>query len=172
MTKVRRGASIRVWRQALRHEAGGLQLVCEVGSVNECGRGGPDMETVVVGSIALIAAGQGDLRDALRAMLHSMPGVSVVEVDDTASAIAALGREHPDVVVIDSALPGNHCMELIEAIQLRRPRIRSAILVDNVWQQAAAMRAGADRAPLKGEPAARLFLQVEQLLSGTQRAVA
>ncbi|MCU0507741.1 MAG: response regulator [Anaerolineae bacterium] len=130
------------------------------------------MDINAVGSIALIAAGQGDLRDALRAMLHSMPGVSVVEVDDTASAIAALASEHPDVVLIDSALPGNHSMELIRAIQLQRPRIRCAILVDNVWQQAAAMRAGADRAPLKGEPAPRLFLQVEQLLGGAQPAAA
>jgi DNA-binding NarL/FixJ family response regulator len=130
------------------------------------------LEVGAVTSIALIAAGQGDLRDALCAMLHSMPGVSVVEVDDTVSAIAALAREHPNVVVIDSALPGNHSMELIQAIQLARPRIRCAILVDNVWQQAAAMRAGADRAPLKGEPAARLFSQVEQLLGGAQQVAA
>ena len=101
-----------------------------------------------------------------------MPGVAVVEVDDTDSAIAALGRGRFDVVLIDSALPGNHSMELIRALQAQRPRIRCAILVDTVWQQAAAMRAGADRAPLKGEPAPRLFAQVEQLLRGAQVAAA
>jgi DNA-binding NarL/FixJ family response regulator len=121
-------------------------------------------------SVALIAAGQGNLRDALRAMLHSMPGVSVTEVDDTDSAISALGRIQPQIVVIDSALPRNHSMELIKALQGQRPRVRCAILVDTVGQQAAAMRAGADRAPLKGEPAPRLFAQVEQLLRSAQLA--
>lgn len=123
------------------------------------------MDMAIDDTIALIAAGQGDLREALAAMLFSMPGVRVLEVEDTASAIDALQSNHPDIVVIDSALPGNHSMELIRAIQNQRPRIRSAILVDNVWQQAAAMRAGADSAPLKGEPAARLFAQVEYLLN-------
>lgn len=116
-------------------------------------------------SVALIAAGHGDLREALAAMLHSMPGVSVMEVDDTDSAIVALRREHPHFVIIDSALPGNHSMELIRAIQVEQPRVRCAILVDSVCQQAAAMRAGADHAPLKGEPPQRLFSQVERLLT-------
>ena len=120
------------------------------------------METVH--SVALIAAGKGDLREALRAMLFSMPDVSVVEVDDTDAALIALRTSHPDFVIIDSALPGNHSMELIKALQTERPRIRCAILVDSVWQQAAAMRAGVDKAPLKGEPATRLFSQIEQML--------
>jgi DNA-binding NarL/FixJ family response regulator len=119
--------------------------------------------------VALIAAGKGDLREALRAMLYSMPGVTVVEVNDTDEALIALRRDRPDIVVVDSALPGNQRMELIWALQEQRPRIRSAILVDNVWQQAAAMRAGADRASLKGEPARQFFAQVEQLLAGPQR---
>ena len=118
--------------------------------------------------VVLIAAGKGDLREALRAMLLSMPGVTVVEVDDTDAALIALTRDGINLVVVDAALPGNNSMELIRALQERRPRICSAILVDNVWQQAAAMRAGADRAPLKGEPALRLFAQVEQLLAGAQ----
>lgn len=123
------------------------------------------MDMGVAHSVALIAAGQGDLREALSAMLHSMPGVYVMEVDNTDSAIAALRRERPNIVVMDSALPGNHSMELIRAIQAERPRIRCAILVDSFGQQAAAMRAGADHAPLKGEPVQRLFSQVEQLLA-------
>jgi DNA-binding NarL/FixJ family response regulator len=73
--------------------------------------------------------------------------------------------EHqPDFVMIDSSLPGNHTMELIRSIRQMSPVPRCSILVDNVVQQAAALRAGADRAPLKGEPPARLFAQVEQLL--------
>jgi hypothetical protein len=125
-------------------------------------------------STVLIAAGEGYLRDALRAMLVSMSGVMILEADDAVQAEVALTEHHPDLVIIDSALPGNHTVQLIVSIQNVRPRSRCSILVDNVVQQAAALRAGADRAPLKGEPAARLFAQVEQLLapSGYHRATA
>lgn len=115
-------------------------------------------------STVLIAAGEGYLRDALNAMVVSMPDVMIMEAGDADEAEAILREHRPDLVIIDSALPGNHTMQLVSAIEQLKPRVRCSILVDNVVQQAAALRAGADRAPLKGEPAARLFAQVEQLL--------
>lgn len=115
-------------------------------------------------SKVLIAAGEGHLRDALRAMLVSMPGVTILEADDACGAEAVLVAHRPALVVIDSDLPGNHTMQLVLAAQNLRPRARCCILVDTMAQQAAARRAGADCAPLKGEPPARLFAQVEQLL--------
>jgi DNA-binding NarL/FixJ family response regulator len=87
------------------------------------------------------------------------------EASDTAEAEKILREHRPELVIIDCALPGNHTMQLVLAIQQLRPRPRCAILVDTVAQQALALRAGADRAFLKGEPPARLFAQVEQLLS-------
>lgn len=117
------------------------------------------------GSTALIAAGPGWLRDALRAMLASMSNVMILEADDEANAKALLHRYHPLLVIIDSDLPGNHGMQLIEAACAGWPRTRCAILVNDVYQQAAAMKAGADHAAFKGEPAPRLFTQIEQLLS-------
>lgn len=118
-------------------------------------------------STVLIAAGEGSLRDALRAMLVSMHDMEILEAGDAATAEEILRERCPELVIIDSALPGNHTMQLILAIQKRRPRARSAILVDTVVEQATALRAGADRAPLKGEPPTRLFAQVEQLLLPT-----
>lgn len=115
-------------------------------------------------STVLIAAGEGSLRDALRAMTDSMPDVTILEAGDAIQAEAILREHRPDLVIIDSDLPGNHTMQLIQAIQRIKPRARCSILVDNVVQQAAALRAGADRAPLKGEPPARLFAQIEHLL--------
>lgn len=115
-------------------------------------------------STVLIAAGEGDLRDALRAMMVSMPDVMILEADDESQAEMMLREHGPDLVVIDSALPGNHTMQLVRTIQQIKPRARCSILVDNVVQQAAALRAGADCAPLKGEPPPRFFAQIEQLL--------
>lgn len=116
-------------------------------------------------SVVLIAAGEGCLRDALRAMLLSMPQVEILEAGDAVEAERVVRGRHPDLVIIDCALPGNHTMQLVLTLQDLKPRARSAILVDTVLQQASALRAGADRAPLKGEPPARLFAQIEQLLS-------
>lgn len=115
-------------------------------------------------STVLIAAGDGYLRDALRAMMVSMPEVMILEAGDALQADSMLRAHHPDLVIIDGALPGNHTMQLVDAIQHFSPRPKCSILVDNVLQQAAALRAGADRAPLKGEPPLKLFAQVEQLL--------
>lgn len=123
------------------------------------------METDTTGcSKVLIAAGKGYLRDALRAMMISMSDVLILEADDAAQAGMLLFEHRPDLVIIDSALPGNHTMQLVLTIQNSRPRARCSILVDTVAQQAAALRAGADCAPLKGEPPARLFAKIEQLL--------
>jgi DNA-binding NarL/FixJ family response regulator len=112
----------------------------------------------------LIAAGEGYLRDALRAMLVSICDVEILEAGGAIEAEELLREHHPDLVIIDCALPGNQTMQLVLAIQQFQPRARSAILVDSVAQQATALRAGADRASLKGEPPARFFRQVEQLL--------
>ncbi len=122
-------------------------------------------------STVLVAAGEGSLRDALVAMMVSMPDVKILEAGDTEQAEATLREHHPDLVIFDGALLGNHAMKLVSAVRRLRPRVRCFILVDNVREQAAALRAGADGAPLKGEPPVRLFTQVEQLLwpSSTDR---
>ncbi len=119
-------------------------------------------------SVVLIAAGAGWLRDALGAMLASMPHVIVLDAHDHRSAEASLHRYHPDLVLVDGDLPSNDGIEVVRTIQLDKPATRCLMLANSVVQQAAALQAGADRSPLKGEPAAQLFAQVEQLLSPTR----
>lgn len=116
-------------------------------------------------SLVLIAAAPGWLRDALGAMLASMPNVIILEANDRPSAETSLHRYHPDLVLLDGDLPGNDSIELVRSIQLDKPATCCLILANTVFQQAAALKAGADRSPLKGERAARVFTQVEQLLN-------
>jgi DNA-binding NarL/FixJ family response regulator len=124
------------------------------------------METRGVASTALIVAGPGSLRESLRAMLISMqPDLVILEADDAAAAEALLREYHPDFVLIDGDLPDRRAVRLVEATQAEKPRARCSILVDNVRQQAAAMKAGADHAAFKGDPPPRLFSQVERLLT-------
>jgi DNA-binding NarL/FixJ family response regulator len=97
-------------------------------------------------------------------MLATMPAIVMLEANDSRSAETFLRRYHPDLVLVDGDLPGSDSIELVRSIQLDKPRTCCLILANTVFQQAAALEAGADRSPLKGEPAARVFAQVEQLL--------
>jgi DNA-binding response OmpR family regulator len=98
-----------------------------------------------------------------------MPTVIVLDAHDGRSAETSLHRYHPDLVLVDGDLPGNDSMELVRSIQFYRPAICCLVLANTVSQQAAALQAGADRSPLKGEPAARIFELVEELLTATRR---
>ena len=73
-------------------------------------------------------------------MLVSMPDVVILEADDSDAAEALLHKHHPHLVIVDGDLCGNHRMELIETAFAERPRVRCFILVNDVYQQAAAMR--------------------------------
>lgn len=116
------------------------------------------------GRLALIVAGPGWLRDSLRAMLVSFSDVAILEADDTAMAELLLHEHHPHLLILDGDLPNGHTMRLVVSAQLTRPRTRCTVLVNDVRQQTAAIQAGADHAPFKGEPPPRFFAQVEQLL--------
>ncbi len=115
-------------------------------------------------ALVLIAAEPGWLREALRAMLVSMPYVIILEAGDVPAVKRSLHRYHPDLVMVDGDLPGNDGIEVVRSVQFHRPATRSLLLANSISQQAAALQAGADRSPLKGEPAVRMFAQVEQLL--------
>ncbi len=118
-------------------------------------------------SLVLIAAGPGWLRDALGMLVSCMPAVIVLDAHDRLSAETSLHRYHPDLVLIDGDLLGNGSMELVASIQLDKPATCCLMLANTVFQQAAALKAGADRSPLKGEPAAHIFALVEELLAPT-----
>ena len=97
-------------------------------------------------------------------LVSILPDGLILEADDTAGAEVLLHKSHPQLVVIDGDLPGNPKMQLVQAIQAARPHIRCAILANDVLQQAAATKAGAEEASIKGDRPARLFTGVEQLL--------
>ena len=55
----------------------------------------------------LIADDDANIRDALRELLESEDGITVVAVTaDAAQAIEAAARERPDVAILDVKMPG------------------------------------------------------------------
>lgn len=65
------------------------------------------------------------LRDGLRLLLHTEPGLEVVgEANNGRSAIELVAELEPDVVVMDIAMPGMNGVEATRQICAQDPRVR------------------------------------------------
>lgn len=114
------------------------------------------------------------VRAGLRKLLESLPDVEVVgEAEDGRAALALVESRHPDLVLMDIAMPGLNGIEAAARISREHPRVRALILSmhqneDYVRQ---ALRAGAagyllkEAAPVELELAIRAMVRGETYLS-------
>ena len=114
-------------------------------------------------SCVLVVAEQGPLREGLRALLGSMSGLWILETESYASAVAISASCRPRLAVLEY-FPAVDAGRALARIKGDSPDTRCVALVDSVQQQDAALAAGADIAPLKGERAEQLFTQIAGLL--------
>ncbi len=114
----------------------------------------------------LIVSQPGPLRDGLRALLAVMSQVKIIGVaSDAASALRLVQKRHPTLVLMDADLPDDEARNTLMAIKRDWPQVRCIVLANTVEQQRAVALAGADRAPLKGLLAEKLYVTIEKLLS-------
>ncbi len=114
------------------------------------------------------------VRAGLRKLLESLPDVEVVgEAEDGRAALALVESRHPDLVLMDIAMPGLNGIEAAARLSREHPRVRALILSmhqneDYVRQ---ALRAGAagyllkEAAPVELELAIRAMVRGETYLS-------
>jgi DNA-binding NarL/FixJ family response regulator len=115
----------------------------------------------------LIAARPCRMRDSLRFLLKTVPGIEIVgQADDSASALRMVTEHHPMLVLLDTNLPGEGVSTVVRQIKANGSQSRCLVLAGDAWQQREARDAGADVALLKGFPAARLVEAVGELLAG------
>ena len=117
----------------------------------------------------LIAEDHTLLRTGLRIMLSQEPDLEVVgEADNGKDAILAVGRLHPDLVLMDHTMPGTNGMEAITEIKKRFPETRILVLTIHKTEEyiQEALRAGAEGYVLKDSSQDELRSAIRSVLSG------
>ena len=116
-------------------------------------------------STVLIVASPGELREGLQALLATQFQIGrVLVANDGAEALSAIERSCPELLVIDGNILASNVRRLLERAREECPHSRSLVLVDSAAQLNEADSAGADRAVLKGYPAAQLLGAVSELI--------
>jgi DNA-binding NarL/FixJ family response regulator len=116
---------------------------------------------------ALLAVRPGPLRDALRALMSTIPQIeSVQEAWDSPSMLDMVIRYQPALVLLEAALPGGGGGSVIERIRALRPQVQCLVLADTCQEKKAARAAHADAVLPKGLPPARLVEAIERSLVG------
>jgi DNA-binding NarL/FixJ family response regulator len=104
------------------------------------------------------------LRQALRYMLESQPGLEVVgEAANGRDAVDLAEKLQPDVVLMDTVMPGLNGIEATRQIRRRQPRTKVLMLTGYLEDEhvAGAIKAGASGYMLKKS-------ELDELLVGIQ----
>ena len=113
----------------------------------------------------LLIAKPGALRESLMVLLMALPQVVAVKrADNPVSALSIIESHHPALILLDLSLPQAQCWALLRQIRHRWPKIQCLVLVDHVQSVHHAEAMGADKALLKGYPAAKLSMIIERML--------
>lgn len=115
----------------------------------------------------LILATPGDLQTSLQMLLSLLSDVAVLVTAESSSALQAIERYAPALVIMDFALPEEDQPNGVNRIKARWPATPCLVLVNDEQQYQKAQASGADLVLVKGYPAAKLLATIEDLL--TQR---
>ena len=109
------------------------------------------------------------VREGLKCILESSPGIHVVGDVESGHQLLQLLREHAiDVVIVDLSMPGMPGMDLISRVKSDFPRVAILVLTMHAEQQYAmrAFRCGASGYLTKDNAGAELALAIRKVASG------
>jgi DNA-binding NarL/FixJ family response regulator len=106
----------------------------------------------------LIADQQPKVRFALNVLLQNQKDYLVVgHAANTGELLSHLQQTAPDIILLDSNLPGMPIAELIQTIQCRSPKIPTLVMSANPESQQTLLSFGADDYVSKNEAASHLL---------------
>ena len=118
-------------------------------------------------SCVLLADGHPHVLDAVRRLLRGRFETTVMVADET-SLLETVGRVEPDLVVVDLSLPVSGCVNILNILFGRYPRLRAIVLSvhDEKTAITHALEAGAAGFVLKRTAAVDLTEAVDTVLRG------
>ena len=118
------------------------------------------------GASVLIIAKPSRMRDGLRALLRTIPYLTIVgQADDSLTALKIVTEQHPKLLLLGANLPDDDIQAVLSQTKANWPETRSIVLADNFQRQWIAKAAGADRVLLAGFPPAKFVSTIAELLS-------
>ena len=128
------------------------------------------MATVDAAPLRIVVADDSpESRALLRAMLDSVDGVEVVgDAADGRQAVELVGQQHPDLILLDIAMPVMDGLEAAAAIRANSPEMKIAMYsaYNRAKMGPAAIAAGADEYVEKAATTAELLDQIHRLFPG------
>ena len=117
-------------------------------------------------SKVLIMAKPGQVRDGLRALLHAIPGVDVVDRPCDGMLNADLLAEYnPALILVACNLLEEGARNALRRLKAQNPEICFLILVEDVEQRQLAQDTGFDHVLIKGSSAEKLAKTARELLT-------
>jgi DNA-binding NarL/FixJ family response regulator len=117
----------------------------------------------------LLADDHSLVRASLRSLLTDNPNIQVVgEANDGRQAVALVGEQRPNLVLMDISMPGLNGLEATRQIAKAHPDVRVIVLSMHATDQHVlrALRAGASGYVLKGSLPRELELAIESVARG------
>jgi len=93
----------------------------------------------------IITALPGSWQKMIQRNLEMQHSVNVIGIAQGSLSALQMAREHhPDLLLIDSAIPSNDAIALIQTMKQEKPKTRSIVITDTTQQRRRFIRAGAD----------------------------
>lgn len=93
----------------------------------------------------IITALPGSWQKMIQRNLETQHSVNVIGIAQGSLSALQMAREHhPDLLLIDSAIPSNDAIALIQTMKQEKPKTRSIVITDTTQQRRRFIRAGAD----------------------------
>ena len=115
----------------------------------------------------IVADGEDKVRSALRLLIEQERSLEIIgEAAEATALLAGVEAHHPDIVLVDWALPGIEAREMVRLLHLLHSDLTIIVLSGRPEALQAALDSGADTFVSKGDPPDHLLTALRAISSG------
>ena len=114
----------------------------------------------------IVADGEDKVRSALRLLIEQERSLEIIgEAAEATALLAGVEAHHPDIVLVDWALPGIEAREMVRLLHLLHSDLTIIVLSGRPEMLQAALDSGADTFVSKGDPPDHLLTALRAIYS-------